>query len=347
MQGESCANLLRLSYSKEKVKKAGRRLVAEDTSEDVYAQSLEVLNWWRLQHAGPMRSVQTRLRYLVGHLGLDRSFVVQRLKRTPSILSKLERNPKMNLNQMQDIAGCRVVVRNLRDMYAYEKALSASPLAEHFIRGRDYYASPKASGYRGIHQVFRYAPSAPGAASGHFVEVQIRTRIQHAWATAVEIMSIFLGESLKSSQGSDEWLEFFRLAGDELAYYERRPFRMMPRMRRRNFARFRELALGLEVEKRLTAYSVSVKFSDRVNPKKTEYYLMKLDPHRQTVEIRSYPKGASERATRDYLHFESDAGLDVVLVSADSVRLLKEGYQNYFADAHLFVQLIGKILKEN
>ena len=36
--------------------------------------------------------------------------VVSRLKRTPSIVSKLKRFDKMKLRNMQDIAGCRVPI---------------------------------------------------------------------------------------------------------------------------------------------------------------------------------------------------------------------------------------------
>ncbi len=39
--------------------------------------------------------------------------------------------------------------------------------------------------------------------------MQIRTAVQHSWATAVEVVGAFTAQSLKSSQGNEKWLDFF------------------------------------------------------------------------------------------------------------------------------------------
>ncbi len=66
----------------------------------------------------------------------------------------------------------------------------------------------------------RYASAAASGAFMTFgllfvmqllIELQLRTRLQHEWATAVETMGTFLQSSLKSSQGPEEWLDFFSL----------------------------------------------------------------------------------------------------------------------------------------
>ena len=36
------------------------------------------------------------------------------------------------------------------------------------------------------------------------IEMQIRTKLQHIWATAVETMGTFLGQALKSRQGDQQ-----------------------------------------------------------------------------------------------------------------------------------------------
>lgn len=51
-------------------------------------------------------------------------------------------------------------------------------------------------------------------------EVQIRTELQHALATAVEAIGAVLGQALKPSQGADEWLHFFKLSAAAFAYLE-------------------------------------------------------------------------------------------------------------------------------
>ena len=42
-----------------------------------------------------------------------------------------------------------------------------------------------------------------------FIEVQFRTKLQHMWATAVEMMGIYTNSNLKSSQGDYDILRFF------------------------------------------------------------------------------------------------------------------------------------------
>ena len=84
-------------------------------------------------------------------------------------------------------------------------------------RERDYIANPKESGYRSLHLIYKYNGQKE-AYKGQFVELQIRSKIQHAWATAVEVIGAFTGQALKASQGDKEWINFFRLTS--LAFTE-------------------------------------------------------------------------------------------------------------------------------
>jgi len=63
----------------------------------------------------------------------------------------------------------------------------------------------------------------PETVKGLLLELQLRTRLQHTWATAVETMGTFRGEALKSRQGSKEWLEFFALISSAFAHVEKTP----------------------------------------------------------------------------------------------------------------------------
>lgn len=277
-------------------------------------------------------------------MGLNDSLVVQRLKRAPSIVNKLKIEDKMSLSRMQDIAGCRVVLRNIQEIKRFESALAESGLSKFLVRRTSYIDRPKKSGYRGIHFIYQYKLDDGLSSKGHFVELQLRTRVQHAWATAVEIISVFRGEHLKSSNGSEKWLDFFALASDEIAFYEKSPFRFLPRFPSSRYRRLKLLVNDLKVFERLEAFSVSVNFVENVAPKKAEYYLLNLNPRLRRIEVSTYSKANLKRASEDYLKMESNAEADVVLVSADSVKNLKEGYQNYFADAQLFVALLKRSL---
>ena len=66
----------------------------------------------------------------------------------------------------------------------------------------DYISSPRASGYRAVHLVVTY--------DGRCVEIQLRTRLMHEWAVAVERFGGRMNEDLKSGRGPRKvivWLE--------------------------------------------------------------------------------------------------------------------------------------------
>lgn len=49
------------------------------------------------------------------------------------------------------------------------------------------------------------------------IEIQFRTKLQHIWATAVEMMGIFTKSKLKSSIGDEDILRFFVLVSSLFA----------------------------------------------------------------------------------------------------------------------------------
>ena len=68
---------------------------------------------WRAAHAYPMHSILIYLRGKTGEID-SHAVVVQRLKRAPSIIWKLERFSEMKLARIQDIGGCRAVVKDIK-----------------------------------------------------------------------------------------------------------------------------------------------------------------------------------------------------------------------------------------
>ena len=202
-------------FSKSEVNRAGVALLGSDDSGldlEAFAHDLEVINNWRSSHSFPLNTFQATLRKKAREVDVN-ALVAQRLKRLSSIELKLRLMPKMNLSQMQDIGGCRAVLASVALADQLVASYKTSELRHELLRTDDYIRTPRASGYRSVHLIYRYRSERKTTYNGLLIEMQIRSQLQHAWATAVETMGTFLRQALKSSQGEAEWLRFFALMG--------------------------------------------------------------------------------------------------------------------------------------
>jgi putative GTP pyrophosphokinase len=179
-----------------------------------------VLANWRGIHTYPINTFQATLRLKLRDIDSE-AIVAQRLKRAPSIVLKLQRFEGMKLARMQDIGGLRAIVGTMGKVRRLEKAYRTTRFAHELISSKDYIREPKPDGYRGIHLIYRNKNNGAPAYNGLSIEMQFRTRLQHAWATAVETMGTFLGQALKSGQGDESWRNFFGIAGAALAVVEK------------------------------------------------------------------------------------------------------------------------------
>jgi len=322
---------------------------------DNWDHALEIINNWRASHGYPLNTFQVNLRTSARRFDTS-ALIAQRTKRLSSIASKLQRFPTMKLSQMQDIGGCRAVLRSV----SLAQQLATYYLKESGIKHPrasvdDYVSQPKDSGYRGIHLVYRYFSDkkAKENYNGLKIEMQIRSRFQHAWATAVETVGTFVQQALKSSIGQEEWLRFFALMGSAIAMRERQPLIPdTPTNRRELIQELRRYATTLDVAKRLRGYGEAMRTIKQQSAKqlKAHYYLLELDAQRTEVTVTGYKLGELTQATDKYLEVERAArdrpGADAVLVSVESLTSLERAYPNYFADTTVFVLLMQQALAE-
>jgi ppGpp synthetase/RelA/SpoT-type nucleotidyltranferase len=336
-------------YSRKQVNKAGD-ILAEPfswnyTFDDIakWTWAFDVLNNWRSSHVYPINTFQATLRSRLGKIDHS-ALVAQRLKRTPSIVKKLERFPQMKLSRMQDIGGLRAVLRRNALVYELVEGYVISTRLKHeLVSIKDYIASPKPSGYRSIHLIYRYNnPKAPEY-NGLSIEIQVRSRIQHAWATAVETMGTFIEHSLKSSEGPKEWLNFFSLAGSAFAHLEQSPpvDAHAHLSREEVYAATLEEAERLQVAHRLRAFAVA---ADQIEGGEVQghYHLIVLDTQEKAVSIKSYGRRSLQKANQDYTEYEKrlkdGERIQVVLVSAGNISNLRRAYPNYFFDTRAFIK---------
>ena len=171
-------------YSKKQITKAGKILASDDASLKESVHALEVLNNWRSSHAYPLQVIARKLKR-----DNTNAIVVQRLKRLDSIIGKLRRFPEMDLYRMQDLGGCRVIVDTVPDVYASVNKYKNSHVRHVLKREYDYIQNPKDSGYRSYHMVYQFRSDTVDTYNKNMmIEIQFRTKLQHVWATAIEMM---------------------------------------------------------------------------------------------------------------------------------------------------------------
>jgi hypothetical protein len=259
----------------------------------------------------------------------------------------------MQLSKMQDIGGCRAIVATSDQVNRLRQKYEKSDLKHKLAGVDDYLASPKASGYRSIHLKYKYFSDkkAPAVYNGLGIEVQLRSRLQHAWATAVETVGTFLSQALKSSQGEDRWLRFFALAGSAIAIREGSTALVpeTPTKKTALIAELRRASVELNVERVLKTYSQVIRVTEEGTTANNHYFLLKLEPKTERMTVTGFNRRDLEKASELYLEAEKDIqgtpGSEAVLVSVDSLNSLKRAYPNYFLDTDVFLHELKEAVR--
>lgn len=333
------------------MQRAGELLISDESTSNFekWFEAYQILSNWRACHGYPINTFQATLRNKLNKID-KKALVAQRLKRTPSILRKLERFPGMSLSRMQDIGGLRAVVSTLSQLKKIHEAYKKIGFSHKLVSEYNYVDNPKSSGYRSIHLVYKYKLRKESPYDGLQLELQLRTRLQHAWATAVETVGTFLEHSLKSSEGPDEWLNFFSLVSSAFAYQEKTA--LVPGYelltKEQTFKQTAAEAKRLGIVDMLTSYSSALKAIPS-GKARSAYYLVELEltGDNKRVNITPFSLDRLEEANAMYTQVEQQIAQgkasQVVLVSAGSIDSLKKAYPNYFLDTHEFLQQLSKI----
>ncbi len=347
-------------YSKSKVDWAGDILINESSQLKETDSALEILDNWRAIHMYPMHIFKKRLKRVSEKIDKE-ALSVQRLKRLPSIIKKLQRRyygnePTMKLSQMQDIAGCRVVMSNVElAKKLYKEGYIRGDLKHKKVREKDYIDNPKEDGYRGIHLIYRYKSDKEGKKeyNGLLIEVQIRSKLQHLWATAIETVDFFTRQAIKSNEGQKEWMDFFRLVSSAFAKMENTsPVPNTPTNENELYSKIKEKEKELQVIKVLSGWAKAVQVFEKVSKEKPnlQFFLLELDITGEKLNITGYTRGQEEKAISDYANAEKrnqgKKEYDVVLVGVDATNDLRKAYPNYFADTKDFLESLKKVLSK-
>jgi putative GTP pyrophosphokinase len=329
--------------------RAGSLLRASDTKADEIAWANEVLDRWRGSHSFPLNTVEMVLRSKVRQAGLRADFA-RRLKRRTSVIDKLRRYSTMNLSRMHDIGGCRAVVETLADVDGVRRRYEGGWSKQDLTREYDYIANPKPDGYRSLHLVFTYRSRSYPALSGRRIEVQIRTQLQHAWASAVEVVDAGSGQNLKSGSGDPKWARFFALASAFFAAREDTPSPLQAEGDADLRSAISSVARDLQVRERLHAYRAAFREIDQTSGRATSFLLIlrKTGNEAFTLSINPFKTPKHRKGLGPYMQTElaldTAAGDQVVVVSAESVSALRSAFPNYFLDTQVFLDGLKEVL---
>lgn len=318
--------------SKSRVNKAGDNV----RSSRATPEDLAVIEEWRAAHRGVINTFQGILR---NRLRGQRVTVAQRHKRRNTIFDKLQRLPRMQLARMDDVAGCRLIFRNEKELRKFRRSFHSARF-NHKLRHDpdkyDYIKNPKSTGYRGIHDVYEYDVSsyAGRALKGLYVEIQYRTLVQHAWATAVEIVGFITESQPKFERGDDRYHQAMAYASEILSRAHEGHTGPFPNLSDRDVL---ESFLALDDELNLlpTLRGLHQAKSD-ISDKKNSILIFDSSGE---LTIRSFRDAPD--ALRELFELEKEMpGKDIVLVRADSSEEVRTAFRNYFTDAREFVRLL-------
>lgn len=332
-----------MRYSRNQINKAGNIILTSKDQNEV-SEALVIVNDWRSDHLQPLNTLKDQVSNILCQNRIKPYLISQRLKRLTSIQYKLDLNPEMRLGGMQDIGGLRAVLKDTQDLSKSLELIKDNIKDHELVKISDYVNNPKDSGYRSIHLMYKFKSEIPEY-NDLRLELQLRTKLQHNWATAVETAGLLNKTSLKSNQGSDEWLNFFKIVSSLFAIKEQ-----MPVLAEHKHYTIEELMVQcfnyekqLQVSDLFKAITVSVNHIENLNYK-GDYYILNIDLEKRIVAVNAYDD--SEIATDAYVNMEKniqDNKNAVVLVSASSIKSLREAYPSFFLDTSEFINALEKI----
>lgn len=343
------------NYSNSQIDRAGDVMRQHGYNSKRSKNALDIINEWRISHEYPMHTFNVTLRRKAREIYPD-AIVARRLKRLQTIIDKLSnRERHMKLSTMQDIGGIRAIMQNVTQVRQLHDIYTDPGRFPHKLKTvRDYIISPQSSGYRGIHLVFRFN-NAQGRQpdsrcwDGLTIEIQLRTELQHAWATGVEIVGTMRHENLKAGQGSADWLRLFEYIASIIALVEDSP--TLPQHKnlatQALFQRTQRLAAQLKARDQLKAWLAVMDASTELKQSQQHHYnILTINTKERTITIRGFKKDDLAAANQflsilEQEHPESQP----VLVAAGDLASLRRAYPNYLLDARKLITILDHIEK--
>lgn len=287
-----------------------------------------------------------------------------RNKRIETIISKLCRPEKPKLDRIHDIAGTRIIFENIKSLEDYIDILENTELVNFKEKINEdknrynYIKNPKSDGYRSIHKVFYYSSNIPYSTlnekrfnlENKKIELQLRTRLQHIWATTVEIYDIINKSNIKT--GTHNKLEtkeglFFKkcslvFEGIESNDVEKIKININEIFRDKDLVEIYNRLKGIknikniQLPKTLGSDEVFILITD-LNKGKTTFFT--TDPIEKNGKQDTFLINASYRRLEEK---NTKGEYILLLLTLGDIKKLKNVYPNYFLNTNKFISILKK-----
>lgn len=350
--------LLIMKHSHREVNLAADRMVEwpyrgpDGFDEETFQHDFDIVSDFRATHAYPLRAVTTLLRQYAEKID-PLATVYARTKRMSSVIAKLRRYSSMQATTMQDMGGCRAVVSSVEAVAELTaKFREIAPMLNQ-PKEYNYIAVPKADGYRSVHFVVRYHPRsnshqwlAPSLTRR--IEIQIRSALQHKWATALETIDLFTEQTLKAGGGQYSWKRFLILTSSLFAMNEGCP--VVPETVASSdelLQEIRGLWRGIRIRDQFDGWITATQTLIPLEHGTNSTYLIEVNIDRKETTYQAFTDFG--QALSAYAHAERKnsqiQGRTAVLVSAVSVNQLRSAFPSYYGDTKAFLDEVEGLIK--
>ena len=294
----------------------------------------------------------------------NQHLTASRNKRIETIISKLRRPEKPKLDRIHDIAGTRIIFENIKSLEDYIDILENTELVNFKEKINEdknrynYIKNPKSDGYRSIHKVFYYSSNIPYSTlneksfnlENKKIELQLRTRLQHIWATTVEIYDIINKSNIKT--GTHNKLEtkeglFFKncslvFEGIESNDVEKIKININKIFRDKDLVEIYNRLKGIknikniQLPKTLGSDEVFILITD-LNKGKTTFFT--TDPIEKNDKQDTFLINASYRRLEEK---NTKGEYILLLLTLGDIKKLKNVYPNYFLNTNKFISILKK-----
>lgn len=304
-------------------------------SKEISHSDLECLQAYRQTFQEPLSNVFNFVLNVARRI--DRKCIVTyRVKRIDTIIEKLRRfkdneNGRMNLARMWDIAGCRCIMRisDTTKLYTLLDAILKEFGSDCKIN--DHVVNPSKSGYRSIHIYVK------DKQTNKPVEIQLRNKVHHNWATLVEIVDLLYGSNNKELGEKGPLGRFLYLysRANDLTETE---FNEMLNLERRN-------KVFEKMSKVLTRNYLNIRRQWLNQKQQGNYYV--ITANKRQSEIISFPTfKEAENAYYDKYLNNRDSNIVLTHLRQPDFEEISMAYSNYVLAMHAFFDDYRSLLAE-